>query len=118
MKKMFLAVLAMFSVNNSFAMTPAQCYPKVLSAYRYNNRIHKIGTNGLGLISLQYAVQSIQQSEELDNAQKSQALRMLTRPNSFFYEGAANYWGGSGLDIVIVDASSCRVVQSIMWYAE
>lgn len=118
MKKIFLAAFAVVSFNYSFAMTPAQCYPKVFAAYKISNKKQKMGTDGLRSIPLQYAAQSIQQSVELNNVQKSQALKMITRPNSFLYEGAANYMGGSGFDILIVDANSCRIVQSILWYAE
>ena len=116
--KMLFVVLSMTLVAGS-ASAANKCNIPVLSAYQeYIQNETQNQFEAIETVQLRYAIDSIRESQELSDEEKAQALKIAQQPNVLFYEGTSSYRGGTGLEILIVDAVSCRILKTVLWYTE
>lgn len=115
--KTLMSIAIALSFNTAFAS--GKCDKQVFSAYKnYVETKTQNKFDGVQSVNLEYAEQSIQNSQELSKKQKTQALKDIKKTNVVLYEGMSSYMSGTGLDILVVDSQSCRILKKIFWYAE
>ena len=116
--KMLFVVLSMTLIAGS-ASAANKCNIPVVSAYQeYIQNETQNQFEAIEAVQLRYALDSIRKSQELNDEEKAQAIKIAQRPSVLFYEGTSSYRGGTGLEILIVDSASCRILKTVLWYAE
>ncbi len=115
---MFLIVLFSFLVLNS-AQASGKCDVHVYLEYEKYIQTNTANTfENIERISFDQAKEAIQESVELNEKQKASGLKAIKKPKVLLYAGASNYMGGTGLEILIVNPSSCKITKKIFFYAE
>ena len=114
MKYMLLAFTFFGFLQASYA---SDCYDSVLAEYEALLE-DSYELDGFLPVSRGEAVAKIKESTEIEDEDKQAALQAVNSRKNVLFLGYSSQYGGSGEEILVVNKSSCKIIDRIYTFIE